>query len=125
MKTNLEGSSLLESSKLTLLLASLTFSLELDTFTLNYFIPTSSFPRCLFGSLLHPSPHHWNPSLLPGAGRGSEDPTWEHRGLELRLSQSGWDWSIKFDGEGKMAKIYLFNVKKHLSMSVFVRVYSM
>lgn len=58
-----------------------------------------SFSRCLFGSLLHPSTHHWHPSLFLGAGSGSKGPTWEHWGLELCLSQSGWNWSIKPDGK--------------------------
>lgn len=54
--------------------------------------------RCLLGPLLHPPLHHRHPSLLPGAGCGSEDPTREHRSLELRLSQSGRDRNVQSDG---------------------------
>lgn len=63
--------------------------------------PFSFFCRRLFGSLLHPPPYYWHPSLLPGAGSRSEDQTWEYRGLELRLSPSGWNRDVKSDGKQK------------------------
>lgn len=63
--------------------------------------------RCLFGPLLHPPLHHRHPPLLPGAGCGSEDPTREHRSLELRLSQSGWDRNVQSDGRSGTTHVSL------------------
>lgn len=109
----------LSASNILLPLASVCVSIfvqivRLVTFALSCFIQctvqASSFSRCLFGSLLHPPPPHRHPALLLGAGCGSEDPTWEHWGLELRLSQSGWDRGIQSDGKRKRALIFLLFV---------------
>lgn len=60
------------------------------------------FFRCLSGSLLYSPPHHWHPALLLGAGSGSEDTTWEHRGVELCVSPSGRRRGVQSDGKGKV-----------------------
>lgn len=54
--------------------------------------------RCLPGALLHSSPPHWHPLVLPGAGSGSEDQTWQHWGVELRLPTAGRHRGIQSDG---------------------------
>lgn len=57
--------------------------------------------RCIPGALLY-SPHpHWHPLVLPGAGSGSEDQAWQHRGVELRLPTAGRHWGFQSDGKSQ------------------------
>lgn len=55
--------------------------------------------RCIPSALLYsPSPYR-HPLVLPGAGSGSEDQAWQHRGVELRLPTAGRHRSFQSDGE--------------------------
>jgi len=75
--------------------------LQTDTFAYKCQMQCTSLCfRCLSGSLLHPPPPHRHPTLLLGAGCGSDDPAWEHRGLELHLSQSGRYRDVQSNSEG-------------------------
>lgn len=54
--------------------------------------------RCIPGALLYSPPPHRHPPVLPGAGSGSEDQTWQHRGVELRLPSAGRHRGLESDG---------------------------
>lgn len=51
------------------------------------------------GALLHPPHPHRYPPVLPGAGSGSEDPAWQHRGVELRVPAARRHRGLQPDGE--------------------------
>lgn len=60
------------------------------------------------GALLHPPHPHRHPPVLPGAGSGSEDPTWQHRGVELRVPAAGRHRGLQPDGE-TLGKIFFMS----------------
>lgn len=57
-----------------------------------------AFLRCIPGALLHPPHPHRHPLVLPGTGSGSEDPAWQHRGVELRVPAARRHRGLQPDG---------------------------
>lgn len=63
--------------------------------------------RCIPSTLFYSPPPHRHPLVLPGAGSGSEDQAWQHRGVELRLPTAGRHRGLQSDGECQHEELQL------------------